>query len=169
MFPAPDMLLLSAANGRRFFFWLGIAAFVICFAVSLFFSPLGTIADRLREVAPWVAAGIIVTEAMWVGGAVLMAYGAGSRLSSGLRVGGRLSEYRAGGRGLTVFRVGLGINFVGAIGTALVIVVGVVVALPVATWPSAILLALLDIVATVLVRLAIYKGLPPQARTSGSN
>jgi hypothetical protein len=137
-------------------FALSATAFVVGAAVTTILAPLGRIEKQLAQVAPWVVCGVAITETAWVVGAVLMASGAGQRIGNPFRL-------RPTSRGVTqgmlqsrAFRAGLHINTAGALGTAVVVVVGAVVALPRETWPGVFGLAAADVVGTAAARSGIY-------------
>jgi uncharacterized membrane protein len=94
-----------------------------------------TIKDRLDEVV-WMGISLLVTEALFIVGAVLMAVSAGESLSDFKRLHHwprKLNEFKKNARQFAerlivsrLFTIGFWINFAGAVGTSVILIVAVV-------------------------------------------
>ena len=134
--------------------WVLVALSVL----SLVFSPLGPVIERVREVGPWVALGLLISEALFIAGLAVMAWSVGVRLGPNpLRWRERLSEVLASLDRSPMFWTGLVANTVGAVGTAVVLGWAVVAGLPVSAW-GLLVLPLADLSLTVAVRAAVVGG-----------
>ncbi|MEM9563150.1 MAG: hypothetical protein AAGA93_11055 [Actinomycetota bacterium] len=156
--PSAAPLRASSASSRRRWtraiFW-GLVALSIA---SLLLSPLGPLIDRVREVGPWVGGGLLLSEVLFTIGLVVMAASVGVRLGRNpLQWRSRLDVILAQLQRSPTFWVGLVINTVGAVGTALVIVAAVLAGLPVSAWGLLVLPAA-DLGLTVAVRAAVVGG-----------
>lgn len=144
---------------KRNFVKLSLGAFVVGTAVSIATNPLGELKEDIGNTAPWAIGGLVASEALWIGGAALMASSAGKKVGNPLTMHSRwnnISESIVESKG---FRTGLLINTVGAIGTAGVVVAGAASALPVEAMPGAIGLAAADIASTIAVRSGVYSSI----------
>jgi hypothetical protein len=122
-------------------------------------SGLDKVAHRLRDVV-FVAIALVVSEAFFIGGALLVAGSLGHHVLSsrgGTESATRLTamrNVRATYRELAhhvgssrAFSLGFLLNWVGAAGTGIVLAVGIILVLPVSSW-GLLILPLLDLVAT---------------------
>jgi hypothetical protein len=113
---------------------LGAAA--VGFAISI-----PQTVDSVKENAAWAVPGLILSEAAWNIGAACMLLSAGKEIGNPLTMKNRIKEAKADLHDNKLFRTGLGVNLVGATGTAAILSVGSVATLPATTWPGAILVA----------------------------
>ncbi len=144
---------------RRNLFKLSLAAFVGGTAVSAVVNPMDATVQEVVKAAPWVAATGGVSESMWISGAAMMAASAGKRIGNPFKLRSRWGEISQSLADSKLFKAGLAINTLGALGTAGVVEVGAVTSLPPETWPGATGLAAADVVSTVAIRGGIYTGL----------
>lgn len=126
-------------------FALGSAAFTVAT------DNVSEAKDAVVEAAPWVAGGVGVSEAMFIGGAAMMVMSAGEKVGNPLKLKGRLPEIVVKAGDSNTFRAGMAINTVGAFGDAAVIAAGTFHAMPVEAWGIA-GLAMADGVGTLAVR-----------------
>ena len=144
----------STASWRTYALWLLIALSV----GSLVLSPLDETVDRVRRVAPWVGLGLVVSEALFVIGLAVMAWSVGIGLGPNpLRWRQRFSAVIDSLHRTPVFWIGLAVNTVGAVGSAAVVVAGVVAGLPRSTW-GLLVLPVADLGLTAAVRTAVVSG-----------
>ncbi len=156
--PSAAPLRASSAPSRRRWtrvvFW-GLVALSIA---SLLLSPLGPLIDRVREVGPWVGGGLLLSEVLFAIGLLVMAWSVGVKLGRNpFQWRTRLDVVLAQLQRSPTFWVGLAVNTVGAIGTALVLVAAVLAGLPVSAWGLLVLPAA-DLGLTVAVRAAVVGG-----------
>ncbi|MCA9332124.1 hypothetical protein KC968_04270 [Candidatus Saccharibacteria bacterium] len=107
--------------------------------------------DAVVEAAPWVGAGVLASEAMFVGGAAMMAASAGQKIGNPFTIKQRYPEIVVGAGDSKVFRAGLAINTIGAFGDAAVIAAGTFHAMPPETWGIA-GIAAIDGLGTLAIR-----------------
>ncbi|MCA9324569.1 hypothetical protein KDA23_00670 [Candidatus Saccharibacteria bacterium] len=140
---------------------LGLA--VVGGAYALATNPIGELAHDVKEAAPWAVGGLALSEAAFVVGGGMALTGAGKNSGGLLRVRTNYMQLLKEAKDATLdsrlFRTGVALNTVGALGTAATIGVGAVVALPPETWPGAVGVAGLDMAGTFAVRSPIYAGI----------
>lgn len=141
---------------RRNAFKIGAGLFIGGTAVTVATNPLGHLEKDVAQVAPWAAGGVLATEAMWIGGAAMMAGAAGKKVGNPLTLKSRWGEISNDIVDSRAFRSGLAVNTLGALGTASVVIAGAATALPPETWPGAFGLAAADMASTVAVRSGLY-------------
>jgi hypothetical protein len=146
---------------------LAVAVLVGLSIASVALAPLQPTIDRVRQAAPWIGAGLAVSEILFVIGLGIMAWPVGTHIGYSplgwrRRVVGLSSELRR----TPVFWIGLAVNTAGAVGTGTVLLVVVVVCLPVTAW-GLIGLVVGDLVMTVAVRAAILTGVDRAGRPDG--
>jgi hypothetical protein len=145
----------------------GVSAIVIFSLVwtVLDWSRFDGLKDRAVQSVP-LALGLGVTELLFVAGALLMALTAGNELFEGWtkhsawkKVGLARKNYKALAHSLAVsplFSAGFWLNFAGAVGTSLILILAVFKFVPVAGWGLLILL-IIDLAATFGWRLPLHK------------
>ncbi|MEM7323854.1 MAG: hypothetical protein AAF531_12275 [Actinomycetota bacterium] len=139
---------------RRILFW----GLIVLSIGSLLFAPLGPTIDRVKEVGPWVAAGLLASEALFVLGLALMAATVGVKLGPNpLRWRSQFDTILAKLDRTPMFWVGLILNTVGALGTGVVILIAVLTGLPPTAW-GLLVLPLADLSLTAAVRAAVVGG-----------
>jgi hypothetical protein len=143
---------------RRNLFNLSLGAFVIGGAATFATNPVDKLEHEVLQAAPWVGGGIATTEGMWIAGAAAMAAGAGKNIGNPLTLKGRWGEVASSTVDSKLFKAGLVINTIGAIGTAGFVGFGAA-SLPPETWPGAAGIVGADIASTVAIRAGIYKGM----------
>jgi hypothetical protein len=131
-------------------------------------SPLDSTIERVKQIAPWVGLGLIITEALFIGGLALMAWSVGIRLGPNpLQWRARMDAILARLNSSPLFWAGLALNTIGAIGTGVVVVVAITAGLPTSAW-GLLVLPLGDLTLTAAVRGAVISGVrrnvpPPSA------
>lgn len=139
---------------RRILFW----GLIILSIGSLIFAPLGPTIDRVKEVGPWVAIGLLVSEALFILGLAIMAATVGVKLGlNPLRWRGQFDAILAKLDRTPLFWVGLALNTIGALGTGVVVLIATVVGLPPTAW-GLLVLPLADLSLTAAVRAAVVGG-----------
>lgn len=144
---------------KRNFVKLSLGAFVAGTAVSIATNPLGELKEDIGETAPWAIGGLFATEALWIGGAALMASSAGKKVGNPLSMHSRWDEISGSIVESKGFRAGLLVNTAGAIGTAGVVIAGAATALPAEAMPGAFGLAAADIASTIAIRSGVYSSI----------
>lgn len=154
---------LSAARAKQVLIWTVVLASMGWTAYN--WSGLDRVRHRLGDAAI-IAVLLILCEVSFVIGAALVAVGLGREAFRGtghnpLRWIAALLQVRSQFKVLAacvsnnkLFRFGFYLNWMGAFGTGLVLLIGIIIVLPVTAWGIAIL-PLLDIVATFGWRLPI--------------
>jgi hypothetical protein len=138
---------VNAKTITRVLFW----ALVLFSAVSLIFAPFDSIWERLISVLPWLGIGVIVSEALFIGGIVIMATPLGIRVRNPFKLHKDLKAILLASTNTTTFWVGFWINAVGACATTFLLAVGIVAVLPVTSW-GLLCLAAVDLAATIAIR-----------------
>lgn len=135
-----------------------ITAVVIPISIlSIFFSPLGVIKDRILEDAPGFLTLLILSEVVFVVGILIMASAVGFEL------GRNPLTWRKHFHGLVqeittdkLFWVGFWINAIAALATGILMGVGVLTLLPPQSW-GLLWIAGADIALTLLIRGAVLE------------
>jgi hypothetical protein len=161
------MFIESAESAKEFAkqhrLSLALGAFLVSAVVSV--PSFNDHRDEIVNAAPIIGAGVVTTEAMFVAGAATMAVSQKRKLFTKDLLN---KQYIKESILLDpvddskLFRVGLATNTTGAIGTAVILGVGAVEALPNTMLPAVIALIGLDLAATATIRYNIYKGLAEQ-------
>lgn len=142
---------MSGRSTRRWVY-LSAALLVVVSAIGLANAAGQDTVDRILEHLWWAGTGLLVSEAVFVGGLAVMLAALGMRLSPNPMRWRR--QWRAAARKATstpTFWVGFWINAVGALATGVIGTAAVVVTLPVTAWGLA-ALPLLDVALTLSVR-----------------
>ncbi|MFJ7078919.1 hypothetical protein [Streptomyces sp. NPDC098781] len=126
--------------------------------VTLTLNPLAEVKQKVISTAPWVGAGILVSEIMFIGGLAMMASAVGMRVGNPFRLKTSLAEICKRANRDLLFKAGFWINTVGAIGTAVVISIGVFLNLPPESY-GILSFAVADLALTVAIRKAMLDGL----------
>lgn len=138
----------------------GLLIGVLLFSVfSLVFSPYHELKDQFIEAAPWVVTGMIVSELCFILGLTVMAIGVGSKVRNPLRLRREIKTILISGVTTQIFWIGFWINAVGAVGTAVCGIAGIVLVLPIGSW-GLMVLPLLDVAATITLRVWAVKHRP---------
>jgi hypothetical protein len=157
---------------RRNAFKISAGLFLGGTALTLSTNPLSHLEHqdlhRVEEAAPWAIGAGLATETMWVGGVGMMLAGAGKKIGNPLSLKSRWGEASESIIDSPVFKTGLKVNTVGAIGTAAVLIGGAAAALPIETLPGVVGVALADMASTVAVRAPLY-GAIKNRRNSGED
>ncbi len=126
-------------------------ALVIFSIASLLFTPFGSLKEDIIRVLPWFGVGVIVTEMLFIGGLAIMATSMGLKVQNPLRLRGELKSLLAATTSTKMFWLGFWVNAIGAIGSSVVLGVGILMALPPSSWGLMTLVGA-DIAATVVIR-----------------
>jgi hypothetical protein len=137
---------------KRGMLWL----LVIFSVVSLFFTPLDSILDKILMVLPWVGPGLIATEVLFIIGLGIMATSIGLRIRNPLKLRKELGNILREATDVRTFWVGFWINAIGAAGSCLLVCIALFVALPITSWGLA-YIPLADLVATLALRAWIIR------------
>ena len=139
---------------RRLSIALGVTA--MSAAATVTNNPIGEVADKAVDAAPWVAGGMATSEALFVGGAAAMAYSVKGKIGNPLKLRERIPELARQANGNRIFEAGFWVNSAGAVGTGAVAAAGIIAEMPTEAYP-ALSLPALDIWATVVVRKAVRR------------
>lgn len=139
---------------KTYTFWGLIVASIGLIVVSPFDSTL----SKIKQVGPWVGGGLAVSESLFILGLALLAWSAGVNLGANpFKWKSHTQELLAKLDRTPLFWVGLAINTVGAVGTGLVLAVGVVAGLPWQSW-GLLTIPVADLAVTVSLRSVIFSG-----------
>lgn len=140
-----------ARSIRRVAFW----SVVIASVGMLFLTPLTDVSERARAVAPWVGASLVLSELLFVVGLLVIALAAGVRLPRNpLAWRAELPSLLASLHRTPAFWVGLIVNTIGALGTAVVLIVAITRGLPWQSW-GLLVLPVTDLMLTLAVRAGV--------------
>lgn len=147
---------------RRILFW----GLIVLSIGSLIFAPLGPTIDRLKEVGPWVAIGLLASEALFILGLAVMAATVGVKLGANpLKWRSHFEAILAKLNRTPLFWVGLALNTIGALGTGVVLLIATLTGLPPSAW-GLLVLPLADLSLTAAVRAAVVGGVRGQTTES---
>ncbi|MFE6904781.1 hypothetical protein ACFVFJ_50145 [Streptomyces sp. NPDC057717] len=154
----------SSSNWTR---RLVVSAVVVSIAWTAFtWRELAVVKQRLSEVA-LLTLGFALTEVLFIGGAILMAIGCGitvrregqvTTVRGLLRLRGQYRQLALRSMGSNVFRLGFNVNWIGAVGSGLLVLAGILLVLPVSAWALT-TLPLVDVVASIAWRVPARRGL----------
>lgn len=123
----------------------------------LFFTPYDQLLDNAKQVLPWVGTAVVLSEALFIIGLIIMAIAAGTSIRHPWRLRREIKTlFRDTVVKSRLFWVGFSINVIGALGSTGSICVALFMVLPVQSW-AIILIPLADILATVLLRLWVIR------------
>ena len=158
--------LANQHNGwfKRNLFKLSIGALAVGSVGGYLANPSGHIEEQIIKTEAWAALGLVASEGVWIGGAVLMAKGAGIQFTDKpWEIKRNWKEIKKTPVDNYIFKTGLVANTIGALGTAGVVAVGATMALPEALKVPTIGWAVFDVASTLVVRGGIYKGMKLQS------
>ena len=115
------------------------------------FAPFEQVIDGIVQILPWVGAGVIVSEVLFIGGLLVIASSIGLKIKNPLKLRKEFIEILSACTGTKVFWLGFWMNAVGAVGTGVLLIAGIVIALPASSWGIAIM-PLVDLLATIALR-----------------
>lgn len=116
------------------------------------------IVSKVERNAPWMLAGLAVSEGLWIGGAVIAALGAGVEVGNPLTIRQRWDEIRSTVAYNPVYRFGMYMNGLGALGTAGILAVATGTTLPPEAWPIPAAVIASDVAQTVATRRFLLPG-----------
>lgn len=143
---------MSTKTIKRGLLW----ALVIISVGFLFFTPYDQLLDNAKQVLPWVGTAIILSEALFITGLIIMAIAAGMSVRNPWRLRRELKAIFRSAANSRLFWVGFWINVVGAVGSTGSVCVALFKVLPVQSW-AIILIPLADLLATALLRLWVIR------------
>ncbi|MFE4670704.1 hypothetical protein ACFRI7_17030 [Streptomyces sp. NPDC056716] len=120
-------------------------------------NPLGELKGRLFDVAPWAGVGVMVSEGMFISGIMMMSWAVGLGWGNPLRLRKALAEICERANGSRLFWCGFWVNSFGAVGSAVVISIGLIFYLPPESY-GLLGIAFADLAATIVIRRAIMAG-----------
>lgn len=118
--------------------WKGVvggSAFVAAAAISV--SQFSKVEHAIEKDAPAAIPAFAVTEGAAWGGAALILASNGKKIGNPLTVKKRLNEIKSNLERNKLYKTGLTINILGAIGTSTVLTAGAVTSAPESSWPLA--------------------------------
>ncbi len=137
---------------KRGLFW----GLVILSVGFLFFTPYDQLIDRAIQVLPWVGTTLILTEALFIIGLIIMALAAGMSVRNPWRLRREITTILQQTVTSRMFWVGFWINLVGAIGSTVVLAIALFKVLPIQSW-AIILILVADLFATILLRVWVMR------------
>ncbi len=125
---------------------------VIGSLLSIFLTPLSRVKQEVTSNLPWVAAGTILTETMFIVGLGIMAWEAEEELGRNPLLW-RKRIHKVINHLVTTkaFWVGFWVNAAGALGTAIIVGLSVILTFPVQSW-GLLWVPALDLAATITIR-----------------
>lgn len=138
---------------------LALGAAAASATLTFAMNPMEEVQTEVIDAAPVVGVGIVASEAMFVGGLVMMASSVGGKVGKNpLKLRERLPEICEKANESKMFKSGFWVNAAGAVGSAAVISVGVVTHMPPESY-GVLGFAAADIGVTVAVRKAMLDGI----------
>lgn len=119
-------------------------------AVNAAFGPVHEAIDGLKDNAPYVGAGVLASEAMFIVGAAIMAGSVGAKIGNPFNKG-KIDEIYRKANSSRAFKAGFIINTLGAVGDFFAIAPAVVSSLKPSSW-GILALPLMDLGLTYKVR-----------------
>ncbi len=138
---------MSTKTIKRGLLW----SLVIFSLGSLVFTPFDSLWSRVISSLPWLGTGVIVSEAFFIGGLIIMAMSMGLKIRNPLRLRKELKSILRASVATKPFWVGFWVNALGAVASGILLGVGICVVLPVTSW-GLLYLPLVDLTATVVIR-----------------
>jgi hypothetical protein len=131
-------------------------------AVTLINDPFAETKENVMEAAPWVAAGVVASEALFIAGAGMMLASVGEEIGNPLTMKKRTKDIARKANNSVLFKTGFVTNTVGAVGDFVVLSTGVMKELPPSAW-GVLTLTLADLSLTVAVRKGILNSIREQS------
>jgi hypothetical protein len=127
-------------------------------------SRFDLIKERARELA-WLGSGLLISEVCFIAGALVMTVSLGVEVAGNNRVHGWWKKLRYARREVKsmaqeavasrLFGFGFWLNFVGAVGTSILLALSVIKFIPLAGW-GLLVLVIIDLVATFSWRIPVH-------------
>jgi hypothetical protein len=136
---------------------IAVALALASTVLTLVMNPLGELKRRLFDVAPWTGVGVIVSETMFVGGIMMMAWAVGLRWNNPLKLRKALTEICRRANGSRIFWLGFWVNSLGAIGSPVIISIGLIFYLPPESY-GLLSIIFADLAVTIVIRKAMLRG-----------
>lgn len=133
---------------------LAVGAMGLSAAATITNNPLSELKDDVITSAPWVGAGVLASEALFVAGAGMMAASVKDKIGNPFKIKERIPQIAQKAAKSKLFWTGFWVNTVGATGDFVAISSGVIAKMPPESYPM-LALPLLDLGVTVAVRKAI--------------
>lgn len=140
---------------------LSLAALLVGGGYAFISNPASELEHKIEKVAPWTLGGLAATEVAWIGGAAMMAAGAGKNIGGGrglINMRSRWQEFANDTNNSNVYKAGLHINTGAALAASGVLIAGAV-NLPPSFWPGALALVSLDLGSTYAIRAPLYRSI----------
>jgi hypothetical protein len=123
---------------------------------------LGEKYDEIVEEAPQVAAAVVGSEALFIGGLAMVAASQRKRFTRKDMFNKNYLKNEIFDKPIEdnlLLRSGVAVNTIGAVGTTAALAIGSVNSLPNTMLPSVLALAAVDLTATAAIRYNVYKGI----------
>lgn len=137
---------------------IAVGAAAVSLGATLAYNPLGEVTEDLVEASPWVGAGLVASEGMFIGGLAMMATSVGSSARNPLKMRGQLDEICQKADDSLLFKSGFWVNTTGAVGSAAVIAGGILIKMPPESY-GLLSFSAMDLAVTVAVRKAMMSGI----------
>jgi hypothetical protein len=140
---------------------IALGAVAASAVLTLTSNPWSEVKEEVLDAYPEVLVGVAASEVAFTAGAAAMVISVGGQVGNPLKIKERLPEIAAKANDSLMFKVGLWVNTVGAVGTAGSVAAGVI-QLPPEAYPT-LAVAVADIGLTVVVRKAMIEGVKNNA------
>lgn len=137
---------------------LAVGAAAVSLAATVAYNPLGEVTEDLVEASPWVGAGLVASEGMFIGGLAMMASSVGRSARNPFKIRGQLTEICQKADDSLLFKSGFWVNTTGAVGSAAVIAGGILIKMPPESY-GLLSFSAMDLAVTVAVRKAMMTGI----------
>jgi hypothetical protein len=144
---------LSRHKGKLY-----LGAIAASAALTFMNNPATEVAQDVVEAAPVVGGALIASEAMFIGGGIMMVSATGRKVGNPLKLKDKIPEIATAANDSWLFKSGLAINTIGAFGTAGAVVAGTLM-MPEEAYLAALAFATADVALTISVRKAIINGI----------
>lgn len=113
----------------------GLLWSLVLFSIgSLIFTPFHALWDSVLHALPWLGTGVIVTEAMFIGGLCIMAASMGIQIRNPFALRKELKNILREGAATQAFWTGFWVNALGACGSSVLLGAGICITLPITSW-----------------------------------
>jgi hypothetical protein len=132
---------------------------------SLAANPIGETIEAVRDVAPYVGTGLIISEAGWIGGAAMMLATGGKKMLNPLKIKTAFKDIADNAEDSKFFKAGFALNLSSAVAQFAIPTVAVTANMPPQTW-GILAVGAIDLWATIVLRRAIWKGVHKKDKNS---
>lgn len=135
-----------------------MGAVAVSAALTFANNPYEEVIDQALEAAPWVLSGVVVSEAAFVAGGIMMAGSVGNKIGNPLKIKEKIPEIAKQANDSLLFKSGFWVNTAGAVGTGVFLSAAIVGKMPPEAY-GALSVTLVDLSLTCAVRKAMLDGI----------